>query len=371
MVRHSIRTVCTLFFFGFSVSGCGVGLNSVLFVTKTQVAVDADTEPPSLDIGYAREEFVLAPVFKDGKVLPVLTTVATETGAFSLGSSHSFATGDAALVLADALTDPNDYQFSPSIPATPPSHPARVLRPSMNSTIQTNADDRVPHGFWNSLWSFFCCSSERQRYFFGTDTNLGLHVEWGGSEVPRSVAIGFKRKELAYVPLIESEKPATSTVPATREVTLASLIATANVQVNVTTQEKSGLGVAQTFATGSAATLLASHPGVREVLGPLLIQEYKKIQEAEDKFKALVSDRKSKEPVFNWIEKAYKTETDPTKKQEFVKEALDLKLVPAGTTTELFLQELAANNTSKAPPDSLQRLQDFKNVMLTKHGYKN
>lgn len=144
MMKCSIRTVCTLLFLGFSVSGCGVGLNSVLFVTKTQVAVDADTEPPSLDIGYAREEFVLAPVFKDGKVLPVLTTVATETGAFSLGSSHSFATGDAALVITDALTDETIYLFEQPT-ASPPAHPPKVMQPSMNSTIQTNVQDQVPH----------------------------------------------------------------------------------------------------------------------------------------------------------------------------------------------------------------------------------
>ena len=63
-----------------SLTGCGIGLNSVLFVTKTAIAVDADTEPPSADIGYAREEFVLAPAFKNGEVLPVLTTIGARPG---------------------------------------------------------------------------------------------------------------------------------------------------------------------------------------------------------------------------------------------------------------------------------------------------
>lgn len=365
MVRYGLYTVCALFALGISLSGCGVGLNSVLFVTKTQVAVDADTEPPSLDIGYAREEFVLAPAFKDGKVLPVLTTVATEAGAFSLGSRHSFATGDAALVMAHALTDPNLYTFS----SNNPIDPTRVMQPSMSSTIQISTNDKVPHGFWKSLWFFFCCSSERQRYFFGTDTNLGLHVEWGGSEIPRSVSMGFKRKELAYVPLIEKETAAIGTTPATRDVTLASLIATANAKTKVSTQNASGLTISQTFATGSAATLLASHPGVREVLGPLLVQEYQDIKQAE--LNAQTEDRKLKEPLIEWITRTYTAESDPVKKQVFVDEAVKLNLVPTGTTTDFFLKQLGPSLTSLAPPGTAQQLQELMNALITKHGYHN
>lgn len=354
-----------LFVLGISLPGCGAGLNSVLFVTKTEVAVDADTEPPSLDIGYAREEFVLAPAFKDGQVLPVLTTVATDAAAFSLGSSHSFATGDAALVMADALTDDNRYVFN----TTSAPDATKVNQPTMEGTIKTTPTDIVPQGFWKSLWFFLFGSSERQRYFFGTDTNFGLHVEWGGSELPRSVSIGFKRKELAYVPLIEHETPANGNTPAVRTVKLASLIATAKAKAKVSKQDDSGLTIGQTFATGSAATLLASHPGVREVLGPLLIQEYQDIKQAE--FKTQVADRELKQPLVEWITQAYKTETDPTKKKEFINEAVTLKLIPAGTTVESFLKELGPSLTSNAPPETAQRLQTLKDAMKTKHGYQN
>ena len=367
MVKHGVCTVCTLFVLVLSLSGCGVGLNSVLFVTKTQVAVDADTEPPSLDIGYAREEFVLAPVFKDGKVLPVLTTVATEAGAFSFSSSHSFATGDAALVMADALTDDKRYRFST---ATNPN-PTKVMEPTRTSTVQTSSTDKVPHGFWKSLWFFLFSSSERQRYFFGTDTNLGLHVEWGGSEVPRSVSMGFKRKELAYVPLIEDEEPATSTAPTTRKVTLASLIATANANTKVSTINDSGLTVGQTFATGSAATLLASHPGVREVLGPLLVEKYKAIKDKEAEFKAQVADREIRQPLIEWILKSYENETDQAKQQVFIQEAIALKLVPAGTSPDAYPKRLGENLSSNAPADAGQRLQTLKDAMKAKHAYQD
>jgi hypothetical protein len=363
MMGNRVYITSILLVLGISLPGCGVGLNSVLFVTKTEVAVDADTEPPSLDIGYAREEFVLAPAFKEGQVLPVLTTVATDASAFSLGSSHSFATGDAALVMADALTDNRRYVFS----QTTELNGTKVKQPTMEGSIETTPRDIVPHGFWKSLWFFLFSSSERQRYFFGTDTNLGLHVEWGGSELPRSVSIGFKRKELAYVPLIEDEIPAKDNKPAARTIKLASLIATANAKTKVSKPDDSGIRVGQTFATGSAATLLASHPGVREVLGPLLIQEYQDIKKAE--FAAQRADRESKQPLVDWITHAYKTETDPTKKQEFINEAVTLQLIPAGTTVELFLKQLGPSLTSKAPPDTAQRLQTLKDAMKSKHGY--
>jgi len=57
----------------------------------------------------------------------------------------------------------------------------------------------------------------------------------GGSELPLSVALGFKRKELSYVSLVESETDGNS--PG-RTVSLASLIATANFVSQVTGEQK-------------------------------------------------------------------------------------------------------------------------------------
>lgn len=105
------------------------------------------------------------------------------------------------------------------------------------------------------------------------------------------------------------------------------------------------------------------------MLGPLLIQDYKKIKDAEAKFRTLVANRKSKAPIALWIKERYEKELDGAKKQEIVNEAIALQLVPVGTTTDLFLKELVANAAPEAPPESLQRLQDLKNVMATKHGY--
>ncbi|WHZ15011.1 MAG: hypothetical protein OJF52_001852 [Nitrospira sp.] len=339
-----------------SLTGCGIGLNSVLFVTKTAIAVDADTEPPSADIGYAREEFVLAPAFKNGEVLPVLTTIGARPGVLEFGSNHSFATGDAALVMADALTSKDDYPFAQNA-----ADPTKVQRPTLSSTIETGKKDTVPHGFWESLWFFVAGNSERQRYFFGTDTNFGLHVEWGGSELPRSVALGFKRKELSYVPLVETE------ASDKRTVSLASLIATANFASDVKSPQEAGLEIGQTFATGAAATLLAGHPEVREVLGPSLVKDYQKIRTL--KFEKDAKDLSIREPLVDWIKSKFEGETDAAKKQAILKKSVELTLVSADTNVDTFTRRLHHNLTTPSSPNTNEHLAKLKEFMMAQFGY--
>lgn len=252
-----------------TVSGCAVGLDSIIFVTKTEVAVDLDTEPPAADIGYARREFVLAPIFKDGEVHPVLTTVGARPGVLDFGANQSFATGDAAIVMADAFSGDLPYPFDA---------PNKLKYPSLKSEIVTSPSDKVPEGFWSKLAYFFTGSSERRRYFFGTDTNFGLHVQWSASEVPRAVSLGYKRKELSYIPLIEKVTKDGAGMVQDKRLTLASLIATANVKSQVGAPSKTGVEIGQTFATGVAATLLAADPYIRRVLGPSIIQKYDEIR---------------------------------------------------------------------------------------------
>jgi hypothetical protein len=278
---------------------CAVGKNEVLFVTKTGLALDADTTPPALDLGYMRKEGVLAPIFEDDEVLPVLTTVGVKTKGLGLSANHSFATGDAATIMADALLRSTRYD---------------PVREGMEAPRKSGRI-HVPKG------------SARKRYFFGTDTAIGLHAEWTSAAVPTAVTIGWKRKELAYVPLMETTvyvDPATKRVyaspprgeasflvegslyaergdvpdtpPGTRKsaktikdlvdakalvavssVRLASLIATAYGGGQASTQEETGISVGQTFATGVAATLLATHPEIRRVLGPSLLPDGRRV----------------------------------------------------------------------------------------------
>lgn len=268
----------------FFLAGCAFGKESVLFTTVTGVAIDVDSEPPRVNIGYERHEGVLAPVFEDGEVLPVLTTVGTRANIFDFSAQHSYATGDAALVMSDYLAKQEEYPFG--APAT-----ERVARPEMNGRIIVPKGDKE--------------CTERKRYFFGTDTSFGLGVQFHG-EYPRAVSMGWKRKEFAYVPLLEKTiyrnaagdlknlsemakicQAELGMLPPTKEnidakarekgyaemanVRLASLIATADVDASWKAKGGVGSRINQTYATGAAATQLAKHPEVRKVLVPVLV----------------------------------------------------------------------------------------------------
>ncbi len=288
----------------------GCHIDGVIFMTKTGIAVDADTQPPTLDIGYLRHEGVIASVYEDVEaeadgesrplVHPVLTTVGTEAGGLGIELAHSFATGPAALVIADALTENRPYAFGT---------PGSVPRPSMDGTLIARKGKKVP-------------------YFFGTDTSLGLSVSWAAGNVPRAVSIGYKKKELAIVPLqgkprwyfwpwdrwyseeemmtLQKDEAHMDPADVTRTVVegtpppgskalpletlieeghlieyeesrLPSLIATAQGGANVGTKKNTGINVGQTFATGAAATLLAKHPQIRQVLGRSLVPNYDEV----------------------------------------------------------------------------------------------
>jgi len=248
-----------------TLGACTAGKDSVILITKTTVAVDADTTPAALDIGYVRHEYALAPKGEgsDGSDLPMLTSIGTEAGALKFGADHSFATGEAAIVMAEMLTKPEEYVFGPPITPTTgvPADPNKVAMPRMTGRVRLAKD-----------------VNNRKRYFFGTNTSLGLHVDWADGTVPNAVSVGYKRKELAYMPLMPLSSDGT-----TMEVALPSLLATANVGTQAQAFSDSGLMVGQLFATGAAATLLTKHAGVRRVLGQAIIPNMAAIQAEQDR----------------------------------------------------------------------------------------
>jgi len=284
-------------------AGCSVGRDNVVFVTKTNVAIDIDSTPPALDLGYKRTEMVIEPVDKNGRVLPVLTTVGTRPGAFNWGASHSFATGDAAIVMARYyLTE------------------AELESPENNTIKLTDLDDIDGNAISTN-------SADREAFFFGTNTIIGLGVTWDTSQIPQSVALGYKRKEVAIVPITakkgkkKGKTAGTGTTTGTSMGTgtedenvaeLASLIATAQAASSVKKMEATGFEVSQSFATGRAATLLATHPSLRRVLGAAIIP---KAEEA-DALKNQVADMADQGALAAAVIKAHKdavAANDPTK----------------------------------------------------------
>lgn len=270
MIRHRngpLTTCCLAALVALTCVGC-VGLDSLIFATKTEVAVDFDTRPPTLNVGFKRMEVVLAPEFQGGeKILPVLTTIGASASPLNLFSDQSYATGDAAIVMAEAFTSDEEYFPLRKLVQLDGSHNVGTIRTSPMG-------DRG--GLWGAIKYFFVGNDQRKRYFFGTDSLLGLHVEWAGGQMPSAVALGWKRKELAYIPLMEEPIENTTTNGGTRtpenvKIRLPSLLATASADVNAGRQEDTGARIGQTYATGIAATLLSGHGGVRRVLGSALV----------------------------------------------------------------------------------------------------
>lgn len=222
-------------------SGCSnLGKENVLFVTKTSLGVDLDSKPPTIEIGYDRKEGTVAPVFNDGQVLSQMAAFATKQGLVNQNAGQSFATGNAAELMSKYLISNATVTTTNTIP--------------MADVIKVHSLTRV---------------GEPQRYFFGTDTSFGLKVglalENGG--MPDSLSLGYKRKEVAFVPLIEQAGTGSEV-----SVALPSLISTAGFE-NTITGGDSSLLLRQFFATGNAANYLAAIPGIRQEVVPKMIQE--------------------------------------------------------------------------------------------------
>lgn len=231
-----------LFFLG----GCGLGKDKILFLTKTSFGVDVDSKPPTLDIGYARTEGTIAPVLKDGQVLPQMASFDSEAGIINQAIGQSFATGNAAELLSK-------YLASAARPDTDAIEEDLLGKPK---TIESQPED------------------QRRAYFFGTNTNfalrIGFPVEQGG--IPDSLNLGYKRKEIAVVPLISIPYKDDDDKDKLK-VALPSLLSTVSINSNAYNPSKSSTEITQFYATGLAANNLAALPEIRGPIGRRLIGE--------------------------------------------------------------------------------------------------
>ena len=272
MSRHSgILKLVTLLAVVTVLSGCGFGKDSILFTTKTSLGLDFDTKPMTVDIGYARKEGIIAPVNEKGKVLPQMASFSANVGVMNQAVGQSIATGNASVLISKYLT-------SPARPGLDPIIPDKDIYDI--PTIEYTGNER--------------------RYFFGTDTAVALRIGFApeqGAVVPDSVSFGYKRKEVAFVPIL-FDKVKTQKVnvvqyddngslvmkdnkPVTREITvretggqarmaLPALIATVGVDGDSKT-----LKLKQFYATGKAANNLAALPEIRAEIAPMMMANAK------------------------------------------------------------------------------------------------
>lgn len=242
-------------------AGCSVGYNRVLFITKTNVGLEASSKPPAFGIDIDRVEGVIAPQFEKGKKLPVLASFKLGSdGIFAPSLGSAFATGDAASTLAalyDSATPAATWETRVKLVRdSKPVYPA-------SSTLELDKKPTTPTYAWDIEDALVA------PVFFGTDTSLGLKVSWSDMSggFPDSFKLGYNRKELAVAPVTMREVK-DSNNPATKyEVNIASLLATLDFKFD----PSAGPGQAKTtyvqyFATGEAATLLSLQRDVRQAM---------------------------------------------------------------------------------------------------------
>ena len=279
--------MATLFF------GCA-GRNHILFMTKSNVGLDFDAKPPTLEITASRKEAVIAPTFEGGQTPPVAASFKPRAGTgdgfanFFLGVDQTFTGGDAAVAMA-------------SLYATSTA-PAAESRTNYDSTLKLTQPPR-----YSDIFRGVPRPGETRAFIFGTDTSFGLKAAWSGAggQIPDTVRLGFNRKEFAWAPVMLTTNVgvtnATTTNLTTYSVKAPSFLATIQSQIGLNNQG-GGIQALQYFASGEAATLLALQPAVRlamiERLDP-------KAAEAEPAFAAAkrqIEDiNKEIEPALTWL----------------------------------------------------------------------
>jgi hypothetical protein len=227
--------------------GCAVGYNSTLFVTQSNIGLNAETKPPVLEMSIARREGVIAPGFEGGQTPPVMASFRTESNPFSrffFGVKSTFAGGDAAVFLSQSLKD--------------------------NSAVCLSKKPDAK----KILWVFDVSVPEKgavEPFFFGTDTTFGLKVTWGtNGEIPDSVRLGFSRTEFAWAPVFGTDVRKCK-IPGTEQdgtyaVWMPPFLAVLDNDVQTGTPTQTKVSWLQYFATGESATALAKQDGVRAVM---------------------------------------------------------------------------------------------------------
>ncbi|MCP4263316.1 MAG: hypothetical protein GY774_38285 [Planctomycetes bacterium] len=240
-----------------AIMGCGIGYNKTLFFTKTNVGLDADSRPPTLEVTISRREGVIAPTFEDGNTPPVLASFSVDVNgvaALFAGISSTFAGGDAAVTMAKLYDDSDEDVES------------RKYKPScFDSSIKLSEEPKYSDWFGNVDQSRkLLKKGEIEPFIFGTDTSFGLKVAWSGvtAQVPDTVKLGFNRKEFALAPVTLTPIPNTTD----SKVRMPSFLATIDNSTRLGQMSETKIQHLQYFATGKAADLMARRYAVRKAM---------------------------------------------------------------------------------------------------------
>lgn len=331
------------------IQGCAIGYNSVLFATRSNMGVDADTAPPNFEVAISRQEGVIEPTFEGGQTLPVMASFsskATSIGNFFWGVGSTFSTGEAAFTMSHLYNDPT------------PADTTKI--PYERVTLSKDPVTKLPFG----VNVDYLEAGDVKPVLFGTDTIFGLKVKWSGqtAQYPSSVNIGFKRKEAALAPValgpnrIQDPNNPNNAINKPREVDIPSLLATIDTDVAVP-GTKAELTYLQYFATGTAASNLARQHAVREaMLKRADPGQDLQAQKAEEGKALRDANRKLIKQVAGLFRNAA-----AAKKATIVAKAKELALVDESVATDpAFLKGLGEH--SDAPPPITAKLAELANV---------
>lgn len=275
-----------------SLSGCAIGFDHALFITKSNIGVDIDTKSPTAEISIARRELVIAPAFEGGQTPPVHASFSTGNRKFfGFDVSSVFAGGDAAVTVSEKKE--NVRRNSEICLSERP-----VGKPYLLGLIPLGTYELPKR-------------NEISPFVFGTDTTFGVKVAWSGmtAQFPDSLKIGFNRKEMALAPVILREETGVSNECSEKEMKFSAempaFLATIRVASEFASPSSQDAKYRQSFSTGIAATKLAQDKYVKDLIWSML-------DRAPDPEKGIQERDMNSECIQRWLD------ADATKKAERV-----------------------------------------------------
>ncbi len=267
-MKRNMHAITGMLCLALSLTGCVAGYNSLLFVTKTNIGLEVDTQPPTFSLDIGRQEGLLAPSYEAGKTPPVLASFRFENqDAFSNYIGSAFATGDAAVAMARLYDAEDNEAFADDKIWDLDRDDWAELEEHFDSAVMLEMEPKLP---------FFVPKSEPHRVrpvLFGTDTSTGFKVKWSGVQgtMPDYIRLSYQRRELAFAAVTVGPEITRNEETGEREVkglsaATPSLLATVDADFSATTRLSTKVGYLQYFASGSAATALAMRNDVRQAM---------------------------------------------------------------------------------------------------------
>ena len=273
----------------FILTGCGsLGRDNILFLTKTSLGVDVDSKPLTFDVGYDRKEGVIGPVMEKGRIHTNMSSFHTKVGIVNQAIGQSFSTGQAATLMSKYI--------------------ASSARPEPTKFIPDNE-------IFNKV-NELDVPLEKKRYVFVTDTSFGFRVNFGMETggLPDALSLGYKRKEMAFVPLVKG-----TNVGYAKQEALANVVEKSNVQLvkktAFVTATKELNKAEESLENAAAKVKQQAAKDKPDELQTTLDNQKQKVEKAKNDFK------KAKEELAKANEETNKSITDYVSKA-YGKEAL-------------------------------------------------